>query len=228
MRNEIKTGIIFAFITAIISGFSIFYNKSVIVSGIDPLIFNIIKNGGVALILSIFLLLLPNRNKYFSISSSSWIKLFLIGVIGGSIPFILFFSGLKETAATNANIIQKSLFIWVTIMALPILSEKLNLWQTAGYIIVAWSNLFLGGFSNFAFNRGELLILAATLFWSIEYIIAKITLKSVDYKVVAWGRMAIGAVILIFIALIQNKLYLLAKSKSRLSWAGTAITAPPP
>ena len=63
-----KKGIIFAIITAVISGFSIFYNKLIIVKGIDPLIFNIIKNGGVALILSCFLLTITERKKIFTLS----------------------------------------------------------------------------------------------------------------------------------------------------------------
>jgi uncharacterized membrane protein len=53
MNPQTKKGILFAVLAACISGVSIFYNKLVLVKGIDPLIFNIIKNGGVALILSL-------------------------------------------------------------------------------------------------------------------------------------------------------------------------------
>ena len=51
MTGNIKKGIIFSFLTAGISGFSIFYNKLVITQGIDPIIFNLLKNGGVALVI---------------------------------------------------------------------------------------------------------------------------------------------------------------------------------
>lgn len=206
-----KTGIILALITTIISGFSIFYNKLVIIKGIDPLIFNIVKNGSTAIILSLLLLPLVKIRKLTSLSGDQWKKLMLIGFIGGSIPFILYFEGLRTVAATNANLIHKTLFLWVGTIAIPFLGERLNIWQIVGYLLVAWSNLFIGGFSRFTGSRAELMILAATILWSAEIIIAKLALKNIDSEIVAWGRMFFGSLILIIIALSQNKLILLTK-----------------
>ena len=206
-----KKGIIFALITAIISGFSIFYNKLVITKGIDPLIFNIIKNGGVALILSCFLLTFTERKKIFTLKPSQWKKLLAIGFIGGFVPFVLYFEGLKSVASTNANLIHKTLFIWVAMMAVPILKEKLSILQIMGYLLVAWSNLFIGGFTSFSGNSGEIMILAATLLWSVENIIAKIALKDIESGIVTWGRMFIGSIFMILLAITQNKLILITR-----------------
>ncbi len=205
-----RKGIILALITATISGFSIFYNKLIIVKGIDPLIFNIIKNGGVAILLSLFLSLVSIK-KLTSLSVDQWKKLLLLGLIGGSIPFILYFEGLRTVAATNANLIHKTLFLLAAAMAIPILGERLNIWQVTGYLLIAWVNLFIGGLEGFKGSIGEFMILAATVFWSIEVIIAKITLKDIDAEIAAWGRMFLGSLILIAIAIIQNKLLLLTK-----------------
>ncbi len=206
-----KKGIIFAIITAVISGFSIFYNKLIIVKGIDPLIFNIIKNGGVALILSCFLLTITERKKIFTLKPSQWKKLLVIGFVGGFLPFVLYFEGLKSVASTNANLIHKTLFIWVAMMAVPILKEKLSILQTAGYLIVAWSNLFIGGLTDFSGNSGEIMILAATILWSVENIIAKIALKDIESGIVTWGRMFIGSIFMILLAITQNKLILITR-----------------
>ncbi len=206
-----KKGIIFALITAIISGFSIFYNKLVITKGIDPLIFNIIKNGGVALILSCFLLTFTERKKIFTLKPSQWKKLLAIGFIGGFVPFVLYFEGLKSVASTNANLIHKTLFIWVAMMAVPILKEKLSILQIMGYLLVAWSNLFIGGFTSFSGNSGEIMILAATLLWSVENIIAKIALKDIESGIVTWGRMFIGSIFMSLLAITQNKLILITR-----------------
>lgn len=214
MSKTIKTGVFLALITAFISGFSIFYNKIAVVSGIDPLIFNIIKNGGVAVFISSLLI----GPKYFSelkkLSRKSWFKLIIIGIIGGSIPFILFFQGLGLTSAINANLIHKTLFILVAILALPLLSEKLNRVQILGYLTVFVSSFFLGGFNGFSFGKGEMLIFTATILWALENVIAKITLKEVSPMVVAWGRMFFGTLVLVIIALIQNKLTLLQNLNS--------------
>lgn len=211
MSDKLTKGITIAAITALISGLSIFYNKLIIVRGIDPLIFNILKNGGVAVVLSILLFPLTQRKKLLSLSSSQWKKLLLIGFIGGFVPFVLYFEGLKQVSAVNANLIHKTLFIWVALMALPILKERLSIRQILGFLIIAWSNLFIGGFSGFTGNRGEIMIFAATLLWSVENIIAKVALKDTDSQIVAWGRMFIGSVFLIFLALAENKLVLLTK-----------------
>lgn len=211
MSKNLQKGLVFSFLTAVISGFAIFYNKLVITKGIDPLIFNIIKNGGAAVVLSILLFPLAQRKKLLSLSSSQWKKLFFIGFIGGFVPFVLFFEGLKQVSSVNASLIHKTLFLWVAMMALPILKEKLNVWQILGFLIVAWSNLFIGGFSGFTGSRGEIMILAATLLWSVENIIAKITLKDTDSQIVAWGRMFIGSIFLIILALAQNKLVLISR-----------------
>lgn len=203
MNNQ-KKGLIFAFISAIISGFSIFYNKQVVISGIDPVIFNIIKNGGVAFILSILLFRkFKTRNLFFRKITDK--RLILIGITGGSIPFILFFQGLTHVAAANANLIQKSLFIWVLIMAVAFLNEKIRPVQIIGYLLVIYGNFFIGGLTGFKASIYEGMILAAAVLWSIENIISKKVLETNESEFVAWGRMFFGTVVLIAIALFSGK-----------------------
>lgn len=211
MSNLYKKGVIFALLTALISGFSIFYNKLVITKGIDPVIFNILKNGGVAFMISLLIISSHKLTAIKKLTVSDWQKLLVIGIIGGSIPFILYFEGLKTVTAVSANLIHKSLFLWVATLAIPFLGERINFWQAAGYLLVVWSNLFIGGFSGFTGSQGELMIFAATILWSAELIIAKIALKDIESNIVAWGRMAIGSLILIIIALFQGKFWLMAK-----------------
>ena len=47
-----------------------------------------------------------------------------VGVIGGSVPFVLFFEGLARAEATQASFIQKTLVIWVALLAVPLLRER--------------------------------------------------------------------------------------------------------
>jgi len=200
-------GIKLAILTAFISGVSIFYNKQLLIKGIDPLIFNIVKNAGTAMILSLFIFSGSGLARTLADFKKSWKELLVLAVIGGSLPFILYFSGLQSASAVNANLIHKSLFIWVTLMAMPILKEKVGFYQVAGFVLIALSNFILG-FAGFDFNRGEALILLATLFWSGEYIIAKKVLKKTGPLTVAWSRMFMGTLLLIGIATWQTKLAL--------------------
>jgi drug/metabolite transporter (DMT)-like permease len=210
-----KKGIYYSLLAALISGISIFYNKIVIVKDLDPVIFNIFKNGGAALILSIFLFSQPAQKNFHSLTLSNWKKIILIGLIGGSLPFLLFFEGLKIIPAINANLIQKSLFIWVAFLALPILQEKLNIWQITGYLLVIAGNFLIGNLSPLSLGNGELLILLATLLWSVEIIVSKKLLNDhLNSHLVSWGRMFFGTIFLLLFALFQNKLGLIFSLKS--------------
>lgn len=209
MTAQTKRGIIFAVITAIISGFSIFYNKIVVTRGIDPVIFNIVKNGGVALLLSILLIKTKHAAQLPKLHHSQWVKLLAIALIGGSIPFLLFFEGLRGVPAINANLIHKSLFLWVAALAIPFLGERLSRWQVMGYFLIAGSNVLIGGFTGFTGNTAEFMILGATMLWAIENIIAKRVLRDLPSPTVAWARMFFGTGILIAIAGHEQKLSLL-------------------
>lgn len=206
-----KKGLYYSLLAALISGISIFYNKNVIVDGLDPVIFNVFKNGGVAVILSLFLFSHPAQKNLHSLTHSNWKKIILVGLIGGSLPFLLFFEGLKIVPAINAGLIQKTLFVWVALLALPYLREKLNFRQIIGYFSVIAGNFLIGNLSPFSLGNGELLILLATLLWSVEIIISKKLLNSnIDNHLVSWGRMFFGSIFLLLFALLQNKLNLLS------------------
>lgn len=216
MHKTIQKGIFFAVVTALISGFSIFYNKIVLIKGFDPLIFNILKNGGVAFFLSIIVISFSkNRTLFTQNMTHHWWKLLLVGIIGGSIPFYLFFEGLKMTSALNATLIHKTLFIWVAIIAIPLLGERLSFWQIIGYSLIIYSNFFIGGFSGIPMGKGELMILIATFLWTAETIMAKIFLKNIKSITLAWARMFFGTIVLILFAFFQGKFHLFTQLSSK-------------
>lgn len=204
MTNKSK-GIYLALLTTVVSGFSIFYNK-IAVSNIDPLIFTTVKNGLAAIFLTSILIIRKSPIKAsLQLKNKDWLKLFIIGLIGGSIPFALFFIGLSHIPAINANLIQKTLFLWVAILAIPLLGEKLTAPQMLGFLLIFISNFFIGGFKNFTASIYEIMIMMATVLWAIENIIAKKTLKDLSPSIVAWGRMFFGVIILMFIVFFQGK-----------------------
>ena len=131
-----------------------------------------------------------------SLKKREWIYLILIGIIGGSLPFYLFFTGLSQVPAINAAIIQKTLVFWVILLAIPFLKEKLSVLQILAIVMLFGSNLVIGGFQHFQFSRGELYILLATVLWAVETILAKKILSSVHPDIVVAARMGFGAVIL--------------------------------
>ncbi|MBW2991135.1 DMT family transporter [Candidatus Woesearchaeota archaeon] len=203
-----RQGLFFVLGTAMISGISIFINKFG-VKGIDAYLFTGAKNIIVAIFLFSLILLAMDFKKLRALSKKDYAKLFLIGLFGGSIPFLLFFKGLQLTSAAQGAFIHKTMFLWVGILALIFLKEKLNKGILIGAVLLLAGNFLLLKLNNFVFATGDILILAATLFWSIETIISKHALKTLDSKVVAFGRMFFGSLLIIVFLGVTGKLVLI-------------------
>jgi len=204
-----KKGLGFVLGTAIISGVSIFINKFG-VQGIDSSLFTGAKNVVVAIFLFSLILLAKDFKKLKELKLKDYAKLFLIGLLGGSIPFLLFFKGLQMTTASQGAFVHKTMFVWVAVLALVFLKEKLDKGIIIGAVLLLLGNFFLLKMNGFVFTTGDLLILAATLLWSTETIISKQALKTIDSKVVAFGRMFFGSLIILVFLIITNKISLIS------------------
>ena len=83
------------------------------------------------------------------------------------------------------------------LLAVVILKERLQVWHwiAIGLLLIGQAGLS-GGFTT-SIASGELLILAATLLWAIEVIVAKRLLGSLSSWTVGLARMGFGSVALI-------------------------------
>jgi len=195
-----SAGIALGFVTACISGVSIWVNGHAVAHFSDATVYTTAKNA-VAGVLLLLLLLVPGshgRASLASITRRSWPALLAVAVIGGSVPFVLFFDGLKDSQATQAAFIQKTLVVWVALLAVPLLKERFG-WPHAlaiGFLLggQAW---LAGKLGHVAFGKGEAMILLATLLWSVEIVFVKYLLRSIPPSVLAAARMALGTVLLV-------------------------------
>jgi drug/metabolite transporter (DMT)-like permease len=202
MLSSHTKGIYLGALAALISGVSIFVNKFAVDIIQPPLVFTATKNISVGLLIICIILATKKWQLIKKISRKDLINLILIGVIGGSVPFYLFFTGLSLVPAINAAIIQKTLVLWVIILAIPILKEKLSKLQILAVVLLFTGNFLIGGFKGFQLSQGELFILFAAIFWAIETILAKKILPRVDPDIVMVFRMGFGSVILLSTAVV--------------------------
>ena len=112
-------------------------------------------------------------------------------------PFVLFFSGLAMASAPSAAFIHKTLFIWVAILAVPFLGERLGVGQLGALGVLLVGQALVLPPSGVEWGRGETLIAAATVLWAVETILAKRLLGSVASPIVAAARLGIGLVVLV-------------------------------
>jgi drug/metabolite transporter (DMT)-like permease len=79
-----------------------------------------------------------------------------------------------------------------------ILRERVGFPHLAAVVLLVWGQaVLIGGLGDLSFGTGEGMMLAATLLWSVEIIIAKRLLANVPSLTVGVARMAGGALLLI-------------------------------
>lgn len=209
-------GIGLAFATAVISGLAVFLNGYAVRRFDDATVFTTAKNGVAALILVAVVIVASARSRpepqsrpetrYLPRSRGQWWRLALIGLVGGSIPFVLFFEGLARASSIQAGFIHKTLVVWVALLAVPLLKERLGPLHVGAIILLIWGQVVLAGdLSVFSIGQGELMILAATLLWAIEFVVAKRLLRSLPSVTVGAGRLGIGIVLLVGLVLVTGR-----------------------
>ena len=197
-RGKYRKGVWFALATAVISGFSIYINKFAVMQMTDPFVFTTMKNVAVALMLFALLILPKALPELKKLSAKQWLALGAIGAVGGSVPFLLFFKGLSLANVATAGFIHKTLFIWVAILAVPFLGERLNKIHVAALATLIGGNILLLGLpGSWSMGTGELMVLVATIFWAVEVIIAKKVMGKVSASVAAFGRMFFGSIVML-------------------------------
>lgn len=205
-----QKGLILVLGTALISGFSIFINKYS-VSIINPYIFTFLKNLIVAILFCGLIIGLKDWQILKKLTKKQWGLLLIIGLVGGSIPFLLFFKGLSLTNSAQGALIHKTMFIYVAILAFVFLKEKIEKKFLFGGLLLILGNLLVLKNFSFSLNQGVIFIFLATFLWSIENILSKYTLKEVSGRIVGWGRMFFGSFfILAFLFASDNQLALIS------------------
>lgn len=207
-----RKGIWLAAATAVISGFAVFFNGYGVRAWsdiADPTAYTTVKNlvaalliGGVAA--SLAARRSPDRPQAPT-AGPQRLALIVIAVLGGSVPFVLFFEGLAEASSAQAAAIHKTLLVWVALLALVFLRERIGWPHVAAIGLLVWGQVaLLGGAGGLDFGRGEAMILLATLLWSVEVVIAKRVMSHISSSTVALARMGGGSLVLIVWASIRG------------------------
>ena len=196
------TGVALAFVTALVSGVSIYVNARAVKHFGDATVYTTAKNAVAGLLLvALALAAAASRGPAYGglpRGGRRQLALVAVAVIGGSVPFVLFFEGLARAEATQAAFIQKTLVVWVVLLAVPLLGERFEAPHALAIALLVVGQAWLaGGLGTVVFGTGEAMILAATLLWSVEIVLVKHLLGSIAPPTLAAARMALGTLILL-------------------------------
>ena len=101
LPDTVGWGVALAVVAACISGLAVWLNGFAVKQMPDAAVYTTLKNGVAAVILIGLAAMTVRPAEVRSMGRASWVRLLVIGVVGGSVPFLLFFVGLAE-ASTSA------------------------------------------------------------------------------------------------------------------------------
>jgi len=223
-----RRGIALAFVAAAASGVAVFVNGYGVRAVPDATVYTTAKNLVAAAVLIGFASILarPSRQSEASprLRPAQLAGLSAIAVVGGSVPFVLFFEGLASASSNQAAFVHKTLVIWVAALAVPLLGERLRAMHVAAIAtLVIGQSVLAGGLGGFRFGGGEWLILGATLLWSVEVVLAKRLLRDMPARLIAVVRMAAGTALLTVWVAVSGRWSALAGLDGE-GWTWAALT----
>jgi drug/metabolite transporter (DMT)-like permease len=220
-------GVALAFVTACVSGVAVYVNSKGVSHFDDATVYTTAKNAvaGALLFALAIPLLTATRASGGRVARPKtrrdWLALVAVACIGGSVPFVLFFEGLSRADATQAAFIHKTLVVWVALLAVPILRERLGPAHILAISLVMLGQGWIAGeLGTVVFGAGEAMILGATLLWAVEVIVVKKLVTSIEPRTLAVGRMGLGTVVLVsWLAVSGRGGDLFALGASQWGWA---------
>jgi drug/metabolite transporter (DMT)-like permease len=222
-------GIGYTLAAAGVSGIAVFVNGLAVRHFGDATVYTTAKNLLAGVLLAIVLLAStvrrPERGaEVGEAARRTWPTLAVIALLGGAVPFVLFFEGLARATSTNAAFIHKTLVVWVAIGATIVLRERVTAIHAAAIGLLVVGHLVLtGGLGATTFGSAEVLVLAATLLWAVEVIVVKRLLDDVPAQLATTARMAGGSVLLVAWLALTGRLGELATLDTR-QWLWILVT----
>jgi drug/metabolite transporter (DMT)-like permease len=197
-----SSGVAAALVAAAVSGVAVFLNGLAVKGPGGPALHTTAKNAVAALVLGVAVVALTRRG-----SSTGWTRpttatqvvgLAAVAVVGGGVAFVLFFEGLARASSTDAALLHKTLVVWVALAAPVALGERVGWPVVAGVAgLVAGQAIVAGGLDGVGLGSAEAMILAATLLWAGEVLVAKRLLGELSPLTVGAVRLGGGLLVLV-------------------------------
>ncbi|HEY7720043.1 MAG TPA: EamA family transporter, partial [Pedococcus sp.] len=169
MTSTRRTGLLLALVTAAVSGVSVFVNAYGVKEFDSATVYTTGKNlvAAALLLAAVGLGARSGARLTRPATRGQWAALAAVGVVGGSVPFVLFFEGLARASSPQAAFVHKTLLLWVALLALPLLHERLQWGHWAAIALLVVGQVGLAGGLPDSFGTPGLMILGATLLWSV-------------------------------------------------------------
>lgn len=151
---------------------------------------------------------LKKKSRISEIKRKDWLLILAMSITGTIIAPVLFFSGLAQSKASDTSVLSNAEIIFTILLAIVFFKEKL---KPIGYlsitlvivgVIIITNNLEFSTSILDIKSEGDLLVLAAMVFWGLDNNISKIASQRIDIARLIQLKSAIGGSCLFAIVLL--------------------------
>lgn len=223
-RPNPRIGYGFAIANGIISGFAIYINSLGVKMFSDSTVYTTLKNlvVGVALLIPLALFA-GSRLEYRRLSPKQWGLLLLLALVGGSVPYLLYFSGLQMTTAVTGSLLNHMQFVLVAFMATWWLQERFSplMWLALATLLLGV--VFGKNLNSLRVDEGALLVLLSTVLFAAGVVLSKYLLRQLSVLTVMAAKMSIGSLFLVGYVGVTGKLGMITKLSGE-QWGFVLLT----
>jgi drug/metabolite transporter (DMT)-like permease len=198
MRPVVRLGCAAAVLAAAVSGLAIFYNGFGVRLFSDATLYTTLKNavaGG--LVLAPVALLPGVRRELARLGRGQWAWLAALSLVGGSVPYVLFFEGLRQTTPATGAVLNHLQFAVVALLAVPLLRERVTPVMWLGLAALLAGAMLGTDTGALRWNRGAGLILVSTVLFGAGFVLARHLLRDLSTSTVMAAKMTAGSAVLL-------------------------------
>lgn len=196
-RGAVRVGYGLAVLNAVVSGVAIYVNSRGVSHFHNAVVYTSLKNGVSGLLLLPLALFPAQRRRYRQLRRRDWQWLLLLAVTSGSLPYALYFTGLKMTNAVTGSLGSHLEFVVVAVLAVVFVGERLSRPMWAGLAVLLAGVLLSTSLGLVRFNEGTALIAVSTVLFSVGFVITKHLFQGrLATTVVMTAHLTVGSVFL--------------------------------
>jgi drug/metabolite transporter (DMT)-like permease len=193
-----RIGYFYAALNAIISGFAIYINSLGVSLFKDSTLYTTLKNAvvGVALLLPL-VVLASRRAEWKRLTGRQWGYLLLLAVVGGSVPYALFFRGLQLSTPVTSSLLNHAQFVLVAVLAFVLLRERHSVLIWLALVTLLVGTVWGVNVTHAKWSLGDTLVALSTVLFAAGVILAKYLLRDLSTLTVMTAKMSIGSLFLL-------------------------------
>lgn len=197
-RLDARAGAAVAVLAAAISGVAVYSNGLGVRLFPDATLYTTLKNALVGVLVLAPVALLPGvRRELRGLDRRRRAWLAGLALVGGSVPYVLFFEGLRQTTPATGAVLNHLQFAVVALLAVPLLRERVTAAMWLGLAALLVGTVLGTNVGALRWNAGAGLVLASTVLFGAGFVLARHLLRDLSVSTVMAARMTAGSAVLL-------------------------------